>query len=236
MKTKIDHDKEIGKRYGRLVIQKVIKEKSKNVMTECICDCGNKKKVQLSNLRSGRIKSCGCLNNENKHRTDNKGTHHLSNTQIYHIYSGMKMRCYYEKNDSYGRYGARGIKICDEWLGKDGFINFYKWSMENGYKEEKSKTGRNLYSIDRIDNNKDYSPNNCRWVLIKVQNYNKRTNFFTLEEITKIENAGFTGEVIKSRIKKYGYTLDEAIKIPLHTYRMSEKYRPKTLTSTKTGV
>ena len=78
----------------------------------------------------------------------------------------MKSRCYNPNSCNYKNYGARGIKICDEWLGKDGYNNFKKWSLENGYKKE--------LSLDKIDNNGNYSPNNCRWTTRRIQNINKR--------------------------------------------------------------
>ena len=224
MKKLIDYENEIGKKYGRLTIKEIIREKRKKAIAVCICECGKERRTQFTNLKIGKTKSCGCLSNENRHRTDNKGTHHLSNKQIYHVYTAMKMRCYYKNSSSYINYGGRGITVCEEWLGKEGFLNFYNWSMKNGYKEEYSASGRNLYSIDRIDNNKGYSPDNCRWVLRKIQDYNKRTNFFTLEEIERIEKLGFTGSTIKQRMLKYGYSLEEALEIPLHTYHMARKF------------
>ena len=92
--------------------------------------------------------------------------HGLTHTRIYEIYRGIKTRCYNKNHHSYERYGNRGIKMCDEWL-KD-FLSFYKWSMDNGYTDD--------LSIDRIDNNKGYSPDNCRWVTIEVQSNNKCSN------------------------------------------------------------
>ena len=95
-----------------------------------------------------------------------KNQHSYNN--LYRRYVDMKSRCYRKTNCNYKHYGARGIKVCDEWLGKDGYKNFEKWSLENGYKKE--------LSLDKIDNNADYSPNNCRWTTKRVQNINKRPN------------------------------------------------------------
>ena len=92
--------------------------------------------------------------------------HGCSHSRLYQIYNNMKSRCYKEYAKEFENYGGRGIKICDEWLGKDGFINFYNWAYSNGYSE-------NL-TIDRINNEGNYDPNNCRWVTMMVQNSNSR--------------------------------------------------------------
>lgn len=215
MRKEINYEEELGKRYSRLVIKEIIREKGKKAIAVCKCDCGGEKRTQLTNLRAGKTKSCGCLSNEERHKLGKGTTHNMSKEKIYHIYQNMKARCYNPNHTSYKNYGGRGITMCKEWL--DDFMNFYNWSIENGYKEEFYESGHSKLSIDRIDNDKGYSPENCRWVYIKIQNYNKRTNFFTLEEIELIESKGFQGETIKQRMKKYGFTLDEALSIPLHT-------------------
>jgi hypothetical protein len=91
----------------------------------------------------------------------------------------MKDRCYNNNNPRYYLYGELNISICDKWLGKNGFINFYNWSILNGYKEEKLKSGRNKFTIDRINNNGNYEPSNCRWITQLEQNHNLRKNYDT---------------------------------------------------------
>jgi hypothetical protein len=128
----------------------------------CQCECGNTVIVAGNNLQQGHVKSCGCLPKYGLHKK-----HELSKSRLFKILTGMGQRCYNPKNPNYGDYGGRGINICDEWLNKEnGFIAFYNWAMANGYQE-------NL-SIDRINNDKGYSPDNCRWANSKWQCNNKR--------------------------------------------------------------
>lgn len=138
--------------------------------------------------------------------------HGLSKTRIYRIYNNMKSRCYKEYSKSYKDYGGRGIKICDEWLGEDGFTNFYKWSIENGYKD--------FLTIDRIDNDKNYSPCNCRWSTRNVQNNNSR-------HVHMIEYCGEVKSISEwSKIKmisrntiikrlKMGWSIEKALNTPV---------------------
>lgn len=95
----------------------------------------------------------------------NNQKHGLSNTRIYGILSDMKKRCYNENSDAYKYYGGRGIRVCSEWLGENGIVNFYNWAMNNGYEDH--------LTIERIDVDGNYDPNNCKWATIEEQNKNK---------------------------------------------------------------
>ena len=163
MSRKIDMS---GGRYGRLTVIKEAGRKRKEVLWECRCDCGRIAHVSGYYLRSGHTKSCGCLIPETSKKVN--VTHGLYKTRLHCIYTNMKTRCYNPNYYLYHRYGGRGIAICDDWLGENGLHNFAEWSMKNGYSE-------NL-SIDRIDNDKGYSPENCRWVTMKQQQNNRSTN------------------------------------------------------------
>ena len=112
-------------------------------------------------------------------------THGLSseNKRLYKIWKEMRYRCNNPQNKSFPRYGGRGIKVCEEW--NDSFVPFYKWAISNGYKEDIAKSGRNRLSIDCIDNDGDYSPENCRWVDDYIQSRNKRISIPDSERYTQ---------------------------------------------------
>ena len=213
----------LGKRFGRLIVKEIIKEEGKNAKYRCICDCGNEIITWYNNLYLGKTMSCGCLNNENRHRTDNKAhkiKHGLSGTRLAIIRNGMISRCYNPKSEGYRLYGARGIDICDEWRNKEtGMKTFYDWAMTNGYAD-------NL-SIDRIDNDKGYCPENCRWATHSQQQKNKRpylrhsfdkeNSLFNRELVELLKNIGLSHITIRNRMKKYKITMEEAIKLPNHS-------------------
>ena len=200
-----------GKRFGKLVAIRPIEreEKYTNLRWECICDCGNKKNVQASNLISGHTKSCGC--SWHPKGTKRNCKHDLSKTRLGNIYHGMVMRCCTESERFNGYYG-RGITVCDEWLGKDGVINFVEWAKSNGYQDD--------LTIDRIDNNRGYSPSNCRWATYKQQANNRRNNIYiTWNGETKTasqwaEIVGLKAQTIRSRYHK-GWKIEDVLFKPV---------------------
>lgn len=168
--------KMIGKKFGRLTVLEELKErtKSREIKYKCLCDCGKYTNVRGSLLRNGEIKSCGCLQRETVTKINTK--HGKSHNKLYDTYNNMIQRCNNSNNSQYTNYGGRGIKVCDEW--KNNFIAFYSWSMDNGYSDG--------LTIDRIDNNGNYEPDNCRWVDYKTQNNNERSNvYITYKGMTK---------------------------------------------------
>lgn len=167
----------IGRRFGRLVAVGIDDRGVRRTYYFCQCDCGNTKSVRSDGLLSGAVQSCGCMKREqDRENLTANHKHKMSHTRPYEIWQGMKKRCYNPHDARYDRYGGRGITVCDEW--RNDFGVFYKWALENGYAD-------NL-TIDRIDNDKGYSPDNCRWADAETQCRNRVSNInITIGNATK---------------------------------------------------
>ena len=185
----------------------------------CLCRCGERKIVSSQALRSGSTRSCGCYR---------KGANHqrlfLGGKERSLLYSVLRMatvRCEDPECEFYHNYGARGIRVCDEWKGIDGFNRFYEWALNHGYK-------RGL-TLDRIDNNKGYGPDNCRFVTRKFQSNNKRNNVYvtldgttkTLAEWCEFYNVPYSR--VRVRYNVMGWDIEDALFTPRYQKPISGK-------------
>ena len=190
-----------GIKYGKLTCTDKFERRGKRIYWFCKCECGNEKWVSAQNLLVA--KSCGC-SNKTSHTI-----HGMTGTRIHETWNHMIQRCRNEKHPYFKDYGGRGITVCDEWLGTEGFIRFNEWAMTNGYQD-------NL-TLDRIENDKGYSPNNCRWVDQLTQNNNKRSNkryeyngeSHTISEWARIYGIKYT--TLDTRLNKRGWDIEKAL-------------------------
>lgn len=194
-----------NKKFHRLTaLRPCEKTNDGKIKWECLCDCGKTVFVAGTLLKSGKTKSCGCLQKEKI--SNIAKTHGYSKTRLYKIWKGMRQRTKNSNNPSFNRYGERGITICKEW---EIFLNFREWALNNGYSE-------NL-TIDRIDNNKGYSPDNCRWATWKEQANNKsnvpkialKGELHTCAEWGDI--LGINYKTLRNRLYRYKWTDEEKI-------------------------
>lgn len=193
-----------GKRFGRLTVEYRDTNPRRWI---CTCDCGKTVSVRADHLKDGHVRSCGCLSSESsKARME---THGMSKMKIYKVWTGMKQRCFNPKASEYERYGGRGIAVCDEW--KDDFQNFYEWAIKSGYSEG--------LSIDRINNNKGYSPDNCQWATNYQQSRNtSRTKIIKIggKKVALKDFCNMVGAPYNMVVRRLlrGWELYDAITVP----------------------
>lgn len=192
-----------GMKFGKLVVlSRAGSDSSGKALWRCKCDCGKETIVNSYRLTSGQTQSCGCK----KFESHNK-KHGMTKTDIHNKWIQMRQRCLNKNNSAYKDYGARGITVCDQW---NEFENFLDWSIKNGYCKG--------LSLDRIDNSKGYSPDNCRWVEWKEQANNRRRNILInyngeIKPLKKwCSELNVSYYLIRNRIVRLGYTFEEAIK------------------------
>lgn len=215
----------IGEKYHKLTVKALVVDGNANQRKYlCICDCGNEKVAGESNIKRGKTKSCGCLlknNGGSKKRNIYLG----SDSKLYRAWASMKSRCSNPNDPNYKRYGARGIKVCDDWM---TYSNFKTWALANGYKEEANHLTD--CSLDRIDNDGNYEPINCRWATAREQTNNTRRNTrvqYKGEEHTLAEWARIKGMSYTSFMSRYcrGWSFERIMETPKGNYR-KEKLCP----------
>jgi hypothetical protein len=161
-----------GRRFGRLEVisrePNYISKTGQEAVWKCRCDCGAFRTVRAGQLRGGHATSCGCLQKERAAALHTR--HGGSRTKLYGVWTSMIGRCENPADRSYPDYGGRGITLCEEW--RTSFEAFRDWATAHGYEEPKE--GRSKISIDRINNDGNYCPENCRWATAKEQNQNQR--------------------------------------------------------------
>lgn len=194
----------VGKRFGRLL---VYARSDKPRTWRCTCDCGISKEVRSQLLVTGSAKSCGCLRREVT--AARSRTHGMSNSRERTAWKSMRNRCYRSQTNDYERYGGRGITVCDRW--RDSFQNFY---------DDMGPIPSPEHSLDRIDNDGPYSPENCRWASPEEQARNKSTTRwleFRGERRRLMEWAELLGipeNVIYKRLNVRGWSVDRALSTP----------------------
>lgn len=198
-----------GQTFNRLTALNRVEEKSKYITYYWICECGNTLKAPAIRVVSGNTKSCGCITNERIGALNR--THGESKTALYKVWKTMRARCYNTNDDSYHNYGGRGIGVCDEW--RSNFVPFRDWAKANGYASG--------LTIERVNNNKGYSPENCVWTTRLVQCNNTRRNE-KIEYMGELKTfaqwqreLGFHSGAVYARIHKLGWSIEEAFEIPL---------------------
>lgn len=219
----------VGNKYNKLYVVKYDHEESrlsvtglpyKQHMYLCKCDCGNEKVIERHQIVSGGTKSCGCYAEESSSKINYR--HGMYNTKFYRTWQNMKTRCTYPSHKAYPDYGGRGIKVCDRWLGENGFEHF-KEDMYDKYLEKAEELGGEQYvSLDRINVDGNYEPGNCRWASKDQQVNNTRSNVYveynseklTLKQcVEKYSNIPY--RTVLHRYREESWSLEDALYTPV---------------------
>lgn len=220
----------LGQKFNRLTAISSIPDIRNRTASLFKCDCGNTIKVTNLSVTSGNTKSCGCFANEVRVRLAKKylrkgtaPTHGLSKHPLYYSYIRIKNRCNNQRSADYKYYGARGIKVCIDW--QNDFLSFYNWALNNGWDKK--------LSIERVDNDKGYSPENCIWATQKIQARNTRKcnrltfngqTFCISEWAEKKSTIGLTSHIISGRIR-LGWDVEKILTTPkLEIYAKRDRY------------
>lgn len=207
----MDNNDIVGKKYGRLTVISYSHSKGYSKYYLCKCECGKEKTVFRGNILYGKTLSCGCLQKE---RATEATKLPGDRSRLHKILRQMISRCEDKRNNRYHRYGERGLTVCVEW--KNDKEAFCKWELSNGYKPG--------LTIDRIDNDKGYSPDNCRWATTQEQSLNTSTNVNityngktqTLKEWAR--ELGIKNTTLHNRIHYYGWSIEKAFTTPVRPH------------------
>ena len=203
-----------GKKFNKLTVIKRSENAPGGIpVWECKCECGNITIVRGNNLKSGAVKSCGCLS---KHKKEHKTT----DSAVYNTWIKMRNRCNNPNDPAYKDYGKRGIKVCSKW---EDFNKFEKWCFENGYQKG--------MSLDRVNNNKGYSPDNCRFTDAKTQANNRRScKIYEYKGKTQdlqewCEELNLNYKRMHNRIYKLNWSFEKAVETPVNENKVSFRFR-----------
>lgn len=217
MKEKNNNPEYIGQKYGRLTVVGFRWVEIGDVHAwhwDCTCDCGGKViGARPRSVRNGTTRSCGCLKKEQdpKNLADARRSHGKTNTRLYGTWSKMKHRCNNQNDAAYKNYGGRGITVCKDW--EESFEVFYDWAMKNGYND--------TLTIERIDVEKGYCPENCCWITKEEQAKNKRNIRYVavrgekMPMKTACDLLGLPYKTIHLRVTRYGMSFEQAIEKPI---------------------
>ena len=215
MKANYKDEKWIGQKFNRLTViafERLHYKHGTHINWIVRCDCGTLKSVAPYRILNGNTKSCGCLKSENTiaYNKTAKKKHGGRNERLYRIWRSMKERCFCETSKDYNNWGGRGIVVCDEW--KDDYAEFRNWALANGYEDD--------LTIDRIDVDGNYCPQNCRWVDWRTQSSNRQTTMRfavngeikTLPELA--DEYGIKYTTLYQRVCKYHWSIEKALSVP----------------------
>lgn len=195
-----------GQKFGKWTVLEHKEKRGQAHYWLCKCECGNTAIVRGGSLAQGTSKSCGCVGRQ---KTIERSTKHGGyGTRLYRIWDDMKARCYNHNSISYPNYGAKGITVCEEWK---NFKTFMDWALANGYNDK--------LTLDRIDYNKGYTADNCRWITMMEQSNNKSNNHYityngeTLTMVQWARKLNISYNLLCQRMSR-GWTFEKAILTP----------------------